>query len=153
MLKKRLYFSLGWLSLFAGVVGIFLPLLPTTPFVLLSAFCFSRSSPRFYGWLTANPYLNSYIENHRSGCGVPAKIVWRALAFLWAGLLLSAYCLKNPWFWLFFVFGRDFCFGAFASAASGGPGSFAFHLARAAGVDGHHCGARLFAAAGFATCP
>ncbi len=99
MLKRRFYFGAGWLSLFAGTVGIFLPVLPTTPFLLLAAFCFGKSSPRFYRWLTANPYLNSYLENYRSGSGVPRKIIWRSLAFLWIGLILSSLLWHDWRYW------------------------------------------------------
>ncbi len=91
MIKRHFYFALAWLAMTLGILGIFLPILPTTPFLLLAAFAFGKSSPRFYRWLTKNEYLNSYLENYRSGCGVPAKIIWRSLAFLWAVLLLSAW--------------------------------------------------------------
>ncbi len=103
MLKKRLYFGLGWFSLSAGITGIFLPLLPTTPFLLFAAFCFGKSSPRFYAWLTSNSYLNSYLENYRSGCGVPGKLIWRSLAFLWTGLLLSSLLWKDYRYWGFLL--------------------------------------------------
>ena len=53
----------GWLSLILGMIGIFLPLLPTTPFVLLSAYCFSRSSPRLHQWLINQPRLGPMIQN------------------------------------------------------------------------------------------
>lgn len=53
----------GWLSLIVGIFGIFLPLLPTTPFVLLSAYCFSRSSPRLHQWLINQPRLGPMIQN------------------------------------------------------------------------------------------
>ncbi len=53
----------GWVSLALGIIGIFLPLLPTTPFVLLSAYCFSKSSPRLHSWLINQPRLGPMIQN------------------------------------------------------------------------------------------
>ena len=53
----------GWMSLILGIIGIFLPLLPTTPFVLLSAYCFSKSSPRLHHWLLNQPHLGPMIQN------------------------------------------------------------------------------------------
>ncbi len=53
----------GWMSLILGIIGIFLPLLPTTPFVLLSAYCFSKSSPRLHRWLLNQPRLGPMIRN------------------------------------------------------------------------------------------
>ena len=53
----------GWMSLVLGIIGIFLPLLPTTPFVLLSAYCFSKSSPRLHHWLLNQPHLGPMIQN------------------------------------------------------------------------------------------
>jgi len=53
----------GWISLILGIIGIFLPLLPTTPFVLLSAYCFSKSSERLHCWLIHQPRLGPMIQN------------------------------------------------------------------------------------------
>ncbi len=53
----------GWVSLILGIIGIFLPLLPTTPFILLSAYCFSKSSPRLHHWLIHQPHLGPMIQN------------------------------------------------------------------------------------------
>lgn len=53
----------GWVSLTLGCIGIFLPLLPTTPFILLSAFCFSRSSERLHQWLTTHPQMGPLIRD------------------------------------------------------------------------------------------
>jgi len=60
-LRHALLVAAGWLSLAIGLLGIVLPLLPTTPFLLISAWCFARSSRRFYHWLTGNPRFGPVI--------------------------------------------------------------------------------------------
>lgn len=59
---KWLYLGIGWSSFALGVAGIFLPLLPTTPFMLLAAFCFSRSSPRLHAWIMSHPRVGETIR-------------------------------------------------------------------------------------------
>lgn len=61
MTAKTIYFVAGWGFLFLGIIGAFLPLLPTTPFLLLTAFCFSRSSERWHTWLINQPHLGPFI--------------------------------------------------------------------------------------------
>jgi len=56
-------FLVGWASLILGCIGIFLPLLPTTPFILLSAYCFSRSSERLHQWLVTHPKMGPHIRD------------------------------------------------------------------------------------------
>lgn len=87
---RYLYIVAGTLSLILGVVGIFIPLLPTTPFLLLAAALYFKSSPRLYDWLLRNRYLGVYIRNFREYKAIPlrAKIVSSAL--LWATI---GYCV------------------------------------------------------------
>ncbi len=66
-----------------GILGIFLPLLPTTPFLLLAAACYVRSSERFYNWLLNNRWFGNYIKNYLEGKGVPLKVKALSTSFLW----------------------------------------------------------------------
>lgn len=105
-MRKRFFFALGLICVFLGICGIFLPLLPTTPFLLAAAFLFAKSSPRFYAWLTGNEYLNSYLLSYRFGLGVPVTVIRRSLIFLWVTLLISGLLWDN-WYYrgLLFVVG------------------------------------------------
>lgn len=94
-LKNIVLIIIGIFSLSLGAVGIFLPVLPTTPFVLLSAGCFSISSPKLADNLMKSKYFGSYIENYRYKTGVPRKAKIRAIVFLWAGLFISMLLIKK----------------------------------------------------------
>lgn len=73
----------GTFFLGLGIVGIFLPLLPTTPFLLLAAACYARSSKRFYNFLLNNKWFGNYIKNYRERKGIPLKIKILSISFLW----------------------------------------------------------------------
>ncbi len=73
-----------------GVLGIFLPLLPTTPFLLLAAACYARSSERFYNWLLNNKWVGRYIKNYREGKGIPLKVKVLSISLLWITIIFSA---------------------------------------------------------------
>ena len=73
-----------------GVLGIFLPLLPTTPFLLLAAACYARSSKRFYNWLLNNKWFGNYIKNYQEGKGVPLKVKILSISLLWIAIIFSA---------------------------------------------------------------
>lgn len=77
MIPKRLFIVLGFFSLALGFIGIFLPVLPTTPFVLLAAFFFSKGSERWHQWLLANPTFGPMIRDWEDGGVIrtPAKAV------------------------------------------------------------------------------
>lgn len=89
-MKSILFTAAGSISLFAGIAGIFLPVLPTTPFLLLAAFLYMKGSKRLYYWLINHRllglYVRSYIE-HRA-ITQRAKIV--SIAALWAAIAASA---------------------------------------------------------------
>jgi uncharacterized membrane protein YbaN (DUF454 family) len=76
----------GTFSLALGIIGIFVPVLPTTPFLLLAAVCYARSSQRFYGWLLNNKLFGNYIRNYLERKGVPLKVKVITIALLWIAI-------------------------------------------------------------------
>ncbi len=96
---KVLFLVLGFTSLTLGLVGMILPVLPTTPFLLLSAFLFSKSSPQWYNWLVRHPKLGPYIVNFREKKIIPRKIKITAITMLWASILVSSVLLQGK-LWL-----------------------------------------------------
>lgn len=80
---------MGALSLATGVIGIFLPLIPTVPLVLLAGFCFARSSRRLHDWLVSNPYFGAIIRNFEAGKGIPRRIKIRAITVVWISMGIS----------------------------------------------------------------
>lgn len=86
----------GFLFLLLGAVGVVLPVLPTTPFVLLAAACFA-SNPKLYARVMKIPFFREYISNYREGRGLPKRTVIQSLVFLWGMLLVSALYIRTPW--------------------------------------------------------
>jgi len=78
-----------------GILGIFFPLLPTTPFLLLAAACYFRSSERFYNWLMNNKWLGNYIKNYREKKSIPLKVKVLSLSFLWLTIGYSVFFVVN----------------------------------------------------------
>ncbi len=89
MIIKWFLIAAGFLSLSLGLLGIFLPVLPTTPFLLLSAACFAKSSQKFYDWLLNNKWLGNYIKDYKSGLGVSRKVKIIVISTLWITILIS----------------------------------------------------------------
>ena len=85
----------GTISLTLGAIGILLPILPTTPFLLLSAACYLRSSERMHKWLLGNRWFGEYIRNYQEGRGIPLKTKIVAMAFLWVAIIYSAFFALN----------------------------------------------------------
>jgi uncharacterized membrane protein YbaN (DUF454 family) len=96
---KIVYIVLGSVSLGLGILGVFLPVLPTTPFLLLTATLYLKGSPRLYEWLINHKYLGPYIRNYRENKAIPlcGKIV--SVTLLWVTILLSAFLAVHVW-WL-----------------------------------------------------
>jgi len=89
----------GTCFLALGILGVFLPLLPTTPFLLLAAACYARSSKRFYNWLLNNRWFGSYIKNYHEGRGISLKLKVITLALLWGTIAYSGFFVVDAIYW------------------------------------------------------
>lgn len=87
---RALYMIGGTLSLALGVIGIFVPGLPTTPFVLLSAAMYAKSSEKLYNWLLDNKFLGPRIKNYQRQQGVTLKGKYRIIALMLTMVLISS---------------------------------------------------------------
>ncbi len=83
-----------------GMLGVLLPVLPTTPFVLLSGACFAGGSRRLYLWLSSTRNFGPMLRHFKTGEGIPAGVRKRALLTLWGGLCLSALLVRRWPIWL-----------------------------------------------------
>ncbi|HSL90614.1 MAG TPA: YbaN family protein [Ignavibacteriaceae bacterium] len=94
-LYKYLYLISGFLLVGIGVLGIFLPILPTTIFLILASACFMKSSPKANEWLRNNRFLGAYLRNYqdKTGLTVTAKVL--NIGLLWISISLSAYFLTD----------------------------------------------------------
>jgi len=93
--RKAILIFTGTVCVGLGVLGMFLPLMPTTVFLLLAAYCYSHSSERFHAWLLNNRWCGKYIQNYRSGRGISLKQKVSTTAFLWASIGLSIWMLGS----------------------------------------------------------
>ena len=99
-LKRTLLIVSGTMCVMLGVFGIFLPVLPTTPFLLLAAMCYARSSERFYHWLVTSRWFGKYIKNYREGKGIPLIqkvltifLLWLTIGYV-VGFVVSLWWVK-----------------------------------------------------------
>lgn len=92
-----MFVSIGGLSVGLAVVGIFIPLLPATPFLLLAAACFVRSSSRLYKWLITHKWLGPYIRNYREHRAITWKAKTATLVLLWGTIGYTAFGVIFFW--------------------------------------------------------
>lgn len=100
---KIILATLGTITLALGIIGIFLPVLPTTPFLLLSAALYVRSSQRLYDWLMSHRHLGPYIRNFRENKAIPLRVKIVSVSLVWATLLYCAFFVAKEW-WMSAMF-------------------------------------------------
>lgn len=94
---RLLLISCGTVSVGIGVVGVFVPLVPTTPFLLLAAFLYGRSSERFYNWLVGNRWIGDYLRRYYERQCMSRRHKVITLALLWAVLTLTGIRAVDAW--------------------------------------------------------
>ena len=110
-LSKQLNPVLRWILLISGfvsialaIIGIFLPVLPTVPFLLLASGCFARSSERFYAWMLDHTHLGPMIRPYLKGGGIPRATKLKAIALIWASIAISVlFLLEILWVQVFLL--------------------------------------------------
>ena len=116
---KKIFVIFGSVALALGIIGIFVPLLPTTPLLLLAAALYFKGSPKLYEWLINHPHLGEYIRNFREYRAIPLKakivsvsLVWLTIGYCifgvvaecwWAQLLLALLAIAITWHILSFA--------------------------------------------------
>ncbi len=89
----------GWICIVAGVIGVFLPLLPTVPFLLLAVACFARSSVRFHRWLVEHSHLGPLLRDYLNGRGIPLRAKRMAIGMVWVSFPASTFLFAQA-LWL-----------------------------------------------------
>ena len=97
-LRKAVLIFLGTVCVGLGVLGMFLPLLPTTIFLLMAAYCYSKSSERFHNWLLSNRWFGTYIKNYQAKKGITLRQKVTTLLTLWVSIGVSIWLLGGG-FW------------------------------------------------------
>lgn len=103
LIKKYLYIFVGSASLALGVIGVFIPVLPTTPFLLLASFCYLRGSEGMYNWLIRHKIFGAYIYSYITYKAITKKTKISALIFLWSTLIISMLLLSTLYIRIFLI--------------------------------------------------
>ena len=94
-LKKKLYIAFGFLAVTLAIIGVFIPGLPTVPFLLVALFCFERSSKKYHDMIMNNKYFGPVLQDYYSGKGLTLSIKIKAILFLSCGMIFSIYKIQN----------------------------------------------------------
>ncbi len=86
-IKRYLWLAVGVCAVILGVIGAFLPVLPTTPFMIFAAYCFAKSSPRAHAWLLNNPHFGRQVRDYYAGRGIPLRTKLIAIAMITGSVL------------------------------------------------------------------
>jgi uncharacterized membrane protein YbaN (DUF454 family) len=95
-MKKILLLAAGFIMLGLGAIGAFIPVFPTTPFVIVAAGCFSASSPKLYQKLQNSPFFGEYISGIREKKPISTKARVQGITVLWVMLIVSALIVRRP---------------------------------------------------------
>ena len=90
-MKKIFLLTIGFVTMGLGFLGVFLPVLPTTPFLLVSLACFMKSSDRMYQYVMTNKYLAPYVKEYTSSAGIPKRAKIRAILLIWITISFTAF--------------------------------------------------------------
>ncbi|MEG0476893.1 MAG: YbaN family protein [Raoultibacter sp.] len=99
-MKRILFQTLAWIAFAIGVVGVFVPVLPTTPLLLLATFLFAKSSPRCHAWLLSTKVYRRYVLPFKEAGGIPASTKVRILTLSFVVMGISAYLVQRWYIWL-----------------------------------------------------
>lgn len=99
-MKRYVLQGCGWIAFILGVIGIFIPVLPTTPFLLLATFLFARSSPRLHAWIQKTKAYKSYVVPFKDAGGIDIGTKIRILLISYGVLGLSAYFVQRWYVWV-----------------------------------------------------
>ncbi|MGC8728293.1 MAG: YbaN family protein [Elusimicrobiales bacterium] len=103
-IKKYFLVFLGSLFVVIGVIGIFLPLLPTTPFLLIASYCYLKSSQKHYDRLMNSRYLGKYIKDYVEKKEIPIKVKISSISILWITIIISAASINKYYLKILLLF-------------------------------------------------
>ena len=98
-MKRVLLLACAWLACGLGCIGVFVPVLPTTPLLLLATFLFAKSSPRLHTWICSTKVYQTYVGAFKQAGGVPLSTKVRILLVSYALMGLSAWAVQKPLVW------------------------------------------------------
>jgi uncharacterized membrane protein YbaN (DUF454 family) len=97
-MMRGAYIIAGTIALIIGAIGVFLPVIPTTPLVLLAAACYYRGSDRLHAWILSSRWFGETIKNYQEGRGLTRDTKLRAVSMMWVMILISAWFFVSSLF-------------------------------------------------------